>query len=184
MSRIPVRSLQGRLAASVALKTKSSSLHLASDRVRHSQHVSHCRLGASSNLARLQPLETCGGSDEDVSAAESVPADLRLPWLDRIEELEAELVTVWQEASFVDLSVLSTFEDAAQDVKVTGDAFQCVRNMMNAGFDAFQSKLARRKQLQLRAIELMEEIRSLRSAHPASEFTADIDPEFDPDCCE
>jgi hypothetical protein len=107
--------------------------------------------------------------------------DSRLPWMDRIDELEAELVDVWREESLVDLSVLSTFEDAAQDVPVTDDVFQYTRDVMDAGFNAFHDKLARRKQLQLRAIELMEEIRKLRLEHPASEFTADVDPEFDPD---
>jgi hypothetical protein len=102
-------------------------------------------------------------------------------WMDHMDELKAELVAVWREESLIDLSVLSTFEDATARVPVTGDVTATTREMMSAGFGLFQEKLQHKKRLQLRALELMEAIRVERMNHPTSEFGADENPDFDPE---
>jgi hypothetical protein len=100
----------------------------------------------------------------------------------RIRDLQAELQAVWREEQMLDLSVYSAFAVAASDLPPTDDALADARALMNAGFDAFQAQLRRKKELQLRAMALMEELRHERQRHaPAAEFTADTDPRFDPD---
>jgi hypothetical protein len=102
-------------------------------------------------------------------------------WMDHMDELKAELVAVWQEESLIDLSVFSTFEDAAAAVPMTDSVATTAGEMMNEGFRLFHEKLETKKRLQLRAMELLEAIRVERTNHPISEFSADVDLELDPD---
>jgi hypothetical protein len=96
--------------------------------------------------------------------------------------LQGELDCVWREEQLVDLPVYSTFAEAAADIPPTDDPLEVARSLMDSGFSLYQQKLQRKKELQLRAIALLEEIRAEREKHSAAEeFTADRDPRFDPD---
>jgi hypothetical protein len=132
---------------------------------------------ASHGTSKTVDSNTDSDFSDDISSSA-----LTLPWLDRISALQSELDAVWREEQLIDLSVYSAFDQAPQSVSVTDDVVSATRELMNAGFEAFQAKLERKKELQMREEELLEQLRSERAKHSANtEFSADLDPRFDPD---
>lgn len=198
MTRLPPRQPQPKVTSSVAVKTPSLRARSEpSDPTRQSQLATKPRPGASPKLVRAKAAAARRDREEDVDTLEQAERILREigpetghsildsfaqpAWMNHMDELKTELVAVWQEESLIDLSVLSTFEDAAVGVPMTDDVTATTMEMMNAGFELFHEKLEHKKRLQLRAVELMEAIRVERMKHPISEFSTDVNPELDPD---
>jgi hypothetical protein len=184
MSKLPRRFGGGSIASSMGMKARPCLLRSQTK----SADAPHGPLRRSQNV--LGPLRsprltngTSKTSDSDSDLSDDIsPSALSLPWLDRISALQAELDAVWREEQLIDLSVYSTFDQASQSIPPTDDVVSATRGLMDASFEAFQAKLERKKELQLREAELLEELRSERAKHSANiEFTADSDPRFDPE---
>jgi hypothetical protein len=120
--------------------------------------------------------------DSDTSdIADPEIEDAPLPWINRLDQLHAELTSVLREQQMLDVSVLSAFADANRETPTNDEVVADARAMMDAGFEAFQGKLRRQRELQESAMRILDDIHHERAKHPPSEFGADVDPRFDPD---
>jgi hypothetical protein len=177
----------GPVASSAALKLKSPTLRAQSQSSAARQSQSPAQsTNLSPKLIKLaapvsSPTDRDDSDETLTDDPDDFPTETRLPWMLRLDELQAQLTSVWREQRLLDVSVLSTFADAQSQITPTIDIVASTRALMDAGFDAFQAKLRRQKELQEKAIDILEEIRRERARHPASEFSADVDPKFDPD---
>ena len=107
--------------------------------------------------------------------------DLKMEWMDKVEALQKELNDNFKEEVAIDTNVMTTFDEAAKQVKPTNDVFKTTTKMMEAGFDALHEKMAREKELLQKRMALIGQMRDEMMMHGADDYMADLEPDDDGD---
>ena len=105
----------------------------------------------------------------------------KLEWMDKFEEMQKELNENFHKEVAIDTGVVSNFEDAAKQVKMTNDVFGTTKKIINAGFDALHENLSKERELLQKRMELIAQMRNEMMSHGPEDYTADLEPDNDPD---
>ena len=100
-----------------------------------------------------------------------------LPWLEKIDSIEKSINENIAQSSAIDTSVVSNFAISSEKVEITDDPFSTVHNMIDSGFESISEQLSKESALLKERMHLISQIQEEIMKHPASEYTADLEPD-------
>ncbi|KAH0796703.1 uncharacterized protein GO595_010596 [Histomonas meleagridis] len=100
-----------------------------------------------------------------------------LPWLEKLDNIEKSLNENIAISSSIDTSIIGNFAISAEKAEITDDPFTTVNSMMDSGFEMISKQLSRESALLKERMSLISQIQEEIMKHPASDYTADLQPD-------